>query len=296
MKPNYTIGVAVTSNENTCIRAMLSSLEKDLISTSTKNVETILCLNNYDTETERIMDNINFSCLGIRKTYSEKGLIPAQKKMIKESNSNSDFILFYDSDVLVGKKSTKAMFEFMDKNKKVHAVSGKQKAKSINSFWYGVYNILGLNPQIMTPRKYLTGKIFAVRKEDYFVPDFLVSDDIFLSRYLIDKFGEESIATIDRAVIEYVGPITIKDYYEKRRRLIIETEKIDESFPDLRKYRSLFRKSMIKEEVDKMSPKEKLQLRLHDYIKRGVRFMAEHSSKENVWIPLKSTKNIETEK
>ncbi len=292
MKTDYTIGVPVTANENNIVRPMLSSLERDLFTHPVGNIEVLMCLNNYDNETEEIIDNLESPYVKYRKIYSEPGLVSAQRAMIKEAESEDNFVLFYNSDTLIKEGSTKNMIDFMKNHRSVHAAAGDQHAANVDSFWYQVYNIIGSNPQLMTPRKYLTGRIFAIRKEDYFVPDFLVSDDTFLSGYLVDKFGKDAVQAVLGASVEYVGPNTLTDYYQKIRRLVLETNKIDDNFPNIKKTNSHFRKFRVPEEVEKLSKKEKFQLFLHDNLKKVCKGVASRSSKENVWVPLKSTKSL----
>ena len=290
----YTIGIPITANENNTIRQTISSLEKDLLFNHPDGeIETIICLNKYDSETKRIIENIGCPISHCRKVYSKPGLLPAQRKVIKESDSSSNFILFYDSDNLITPGSTKRIIDFMENNPQVHASSGDQIAQKVNSFWYQVYNIIGLNPQLMTPRKYITGKIFAIRKNSYNVPSFLVSDDTFLSHSLVNKYGEKAVQTVLGASVEYRGPGILSDYFQKIRRISIEKRKMFEEFPELEGLKTYFDKHRIPEQVDALHKKERIQLLLHDIIKKLCKETAKFTSDKKVWIPLSSTKTLE---
>jgi len=289
----YTIGIPITANENNTIRQTMSSLEKDLLlDPLAGEVETIICLNKYNSETEKIIDNIDCPTSHCRKIYSEPGLLPAQRKVIEEAGASSDFVLFYDGDILIAPGSTKKMMDFMEKKPEVHAASGDQIAQKVNSFWYQTYNILGLNPQIKTPRKYLTGRIFAIRKKDYGIPGFLVSDDVFLSHFLMDKYGGDAVQTVPGASVEYRGPGTFRDYFQKRRRIGIEKGKMFEEFPELKELRSYLDKHRVPEQIAALSKKEKLQLLLHDGIKKICSKAMGFTSNKEVWVPLSSTKEL----
>jgi len=294
MEVDYTLGITTTRNEKGCLEEMVTTLEEDILSFPLDGkIETIICLNNYDQETERIAKHVTskHTILRLRFTNSNPGLIQAQKKILKESCSKADFVIFFDSDVSIKPGSTFNLIKFMEQNPHVHAASGEQEIYPLDSFWYGVYNIIGLNPQIMSPRKYLTGKIFAVRKRSYFVPDYILTDDAFLSRYLVYKYGKDAIRSgVPGVSVIYIGPKTLKDYFNKIRRLELEMEKIYKMFPEFKEIENYFTKRRLPEKIVELSSIEKLQLFLHDVIlklcKKGSKF-----SRGPVWTPLKTTKD-----
>jgi len=168
MEIKYTFGIATTKNEKKLVLKMLSSLQKDLISSKIRNFEIIICLNNHDSQTKKEL--LNFSKLNIKLNIkiitSKPGLIQAQKQIIKESKSSKDFIIFYDSDIQIKNGTSKRFIDFMENKPSVIVGTGDQEAVKLKSFFYNMYNIIGLNPQLMTPRKYIIGKDFAIRKEN----------------------------------------------------------------------------------------------------------------------------------
>lgn len=289
----YSIGIAATANDKRTLRGTISTLERDLRERPFEgSVETIICLNNHDREIEDIAQEIirDYSSLRVSVTSSKPGLIYAQKRILQEAKRDSDFIVFYDADVSISSGTTRNFIRFMEANPEVKAGSGNQIAMQIDDFWYGAYNIIGLNPQLMTLRKYITGKDFAIRKEHYFVPEFMLTEDTFLSHYLISRFGKEAVQSVPGASVTYVGPMTLKDYFNKIRRLDLEMEKMFSHYPEFRELNHYFKKERIREEITKLSLRERVQLMLHDIIlrgcKRSVRF-----SKAPIWVPLKSTKD-----
>lgn len=289
----YSIGMAATANDNKSLKGAISTLERDLREYPLNgSAETVLCLNNHNAETENIANRItrDYPYLGLKVISSEPGLIHAQKKIIQETRGNSDFVIFYDADVSIGSGTTKNLVRFMEDHPEVKAASGDQIAIKIDNFWYGVYNIIGLNPKLMTPRKYLTGKDFAIRKEFYYVPEFMLTEDTFLSHHLIAQFGEEAVQAVPNAFVRYIGPRTFRDYFNKIRRLDIEREKMLLHYPNFKLLEIYFKKTRILEEVSKLSLKEKAQLVLHDLIVTGCKKGAKFSSAPT-WVPLNSTKD-----
>ena len=288
----YTLGIAVTANEKESLKGTVSTLERDLESNPlNKPFETIICLNNSDTEMENITRGIKlyYPSLKIRIISSEPGLINAQKKILESSNEDSDFIIFYDADVRIHTGTTNNIAKFMDSHPLTKAASGNQIALNIDDFLYGVYNIFGINSNLMTPRKYLTGRDFAVRKKSYFVPDFMTTEDTFLSRYLVYTYGREAIKSVPNACVTYIGPRTLRDYFNKIRRLDLERKEMFAHFPEFKSLESYFRKSRLPKEIVKLSNKEKSQLYIHDLLVKACKIAAD-LPKTPVWVPLYSTK------
>jgi len=291
-KIRYSIGIAATKNENGTLERTIETLVRDLLeSQPAGRFETLLCLNNYDQETERVSEEIvaTYAPLNIRTMNSQTGLINAQRMMISQSRSESDFIIFYDSDILIRPCTTRAITEFMDAHPEVKVGSADQVAKQINSFWYQVYNVIGLNPPLMTPRKYINGRAFAIRKSSYAVPNKVHTEDTFLSHKLVFENGPEAVQTIPGAAIEYLGPRTLSDYFQKVRRLDLVRGKIYTDFPEYQKIAHLFRKERVKDEIDRLGIKARAQLVLHDGILKVSKRLA-NLSKSPVWVTLKSTK------
>jgi hypothetical protein len=293
INPKYTIGIAATKNERYTLGNTISTLERDLhYYPLDGEVESIICLNNHDIETTDEAYKLveKYPKLEIKVIESSPGLLNAQRKIILESKSLEDFVIFYDADIYIEKGSTKRLVSFMKNNSHVHAASGDQKTFDYNHFWYEVYNIIGLNPKLMTPRKYLIGKDFAIRKKSYFIPEFLLSEDTFLSYFLTSRFGKGAIANVPEVMVVYMGPKTFQDYLNKVRRLDLEKEKIFKKFPEFHELDEYFRKKRIPEEINKLSFKEKIQLVLHDIVLKGCKRISK-LSKKHVWIPLNSTKD-----
>ncbi len=292
MEIKYTFGIATTKNEKKLILKMLSSLQKDLISSKIRNFEIIICLNNYNFQTKEEL--LNFSKLNIKLNIkiitSKPGLIQAQKQIIKESKSSKDFIIFYDSDIQIKNGTSKRFINFMEKNPSVIVGTGDQEAVKLESFSYNVYNIIGLNPQLMTPRKYIIGKDFAIRKEKYFVPFPMISDDTFLSHTTVFNYGKDSLKVVKGACVRYIGPKSFKDYYNKIRRLKLEREKMYKLHPEYKSLKNYFQKHWINREIKKLTKKEKIQLALQKII-TWICFKTSKLSKAETWVNLNTTKD-----
>lgn len=291
MDLKYTIGIPTTKNEKGIILKMLSSLKKDLNFSNIKNFETIICLNNYDTETEQELLSLIKSdhSLNIRLIKSKPGLIPAQRKLIKSSKSSSDFIIFYNSDIAIKKGSTKNFIKVMAENPSVIVGTGNQEACKDKGFWYNTYNIVGLIPKLMSKRKYIIGRDFAIRKDKYFVPYPIIIDDTFISSYITYYYGKKSIKVVPRACARYFGPATLRDYYQKIRRLRLQKELIFRMYPEFIQLESYFKKKWVKEEIKNLTILQKVQL----FLQKRITWVCQKTaklSKKSHWVTLNSTK------
>lgn len=287
----YSIGVPVRNEANSIVK-MLNSLNQD-ITKAKLNIETLICINDCTDNSLDVAQNAQnrFPNLHISVLTSEPGLINAQKKIIQESTSNNDFVIFYNADLLIQQRSTKALIEGFN-NQNVHAVFGEQMPFKMNSFWYEVFNIEALNPQISQPdRKYILGRCFGIRKESYFIPDGFIADDMFLSRHLYTKYGESALLRIPEAIVNYMGPQTFKDYFNKIKRYTALGKQMYKMYPEFEASKNFFHRETSLYEVNKLSSKQKLQLFLHDKIKLMFKKI-EPYAKGEIWEPLTSTKNI----
>ncbi|MFT4244602.1 MAG: glycosyltransferase [Candidatus Woesearchaeota archaeon] len=295
MKPKYTIGIGVTNNEIETIPLMLESLSADISSSQIKkrDLETLICLNNFDygklLDVERIA-NI-YSNLNIRLTSSENGLIKAQRKIIQDSNGTSDFIIFYDADIQILNGSTYNLIRAMEDNPSIYAASGDQIPFERNSILYKIINIEALKPKLSTPeRKYIIGKDFAIRKNSYYIPEGIITDDTFLSYYLIHNFGKEAVKRIEGVYVKYYGPATIKDYFNKIKRISLESKKIFDKYPEFLELREYFKREIDSYEYDKLTSSEKIQLWLHDRLKDCCKIALPYFENDEVWATLTTTK------
>lgn len=294
MKPSYTIGVPAKNEENT-IRYMMQTLNQDVTYNPIDGtLETLVCVNGCEDDTEKMTKILKtkYPLLNIKIIESDEGLVNAQKQIISESNSSSDFVLFYNADLLIKKGSTANIINHLNNNIEALAVTGEKIALPKRNFWYEVFNMEALNPQLSTPdRKYLMGCCFGIRKESYNVPDCLVSDDMFLSYNLVYNNGQEAVQKAPEVLVFTIGPQTLKDYFNKRRRYKLELNKIFKMHPEFKKLQHYFKREINQNEVRKLSSKQRIQLKLHDLIKILCEKLSKLSN-GSIWVPLDTTKDV----
>jgi glycosyltransferase involved in cell wall biosynthesis len=186
---------------------------------------------------------------------SEEGLVTSQRKIIEEFPA--DIYVFSDADDVISEHSLESLVSTLENDENLSAtyarteplVQGK-KNNLCNKIAY-LYD----TQEMLTKRHYLHGRLFALRDwfiptgEEIlqrFVPDMiqkklmlyslngspLLTDDIFLSSYLLNKYGVESIKQVDDALCYSWPTSSFSDWYRVYRRRNIEMEKMYKWFPE----------------------------------------------------------------
>ncbi len=257
MKANkITLGIAARNEEKTIV-ANLESIFRAIKFTSRNNITLVVCLNGCTDNTSKILQGFSKKN---QKNYfhiisSEEGLVTAQRKIIKEFPA--DIYIFSDADDIISENSVESLISTLEDNEDLVAtyarteplvVQGKNNLCNKIAYLYDTQKML-------TKRYYLHGRLFALK--DWFIPTEneilqrsafgviqkklmlyslsgspLLVDDIFLSSYLLDKYGVESIKQIDDALCYSWPTSSFSDWYRVYRRRNIEMEKMYKWFPE----------------------------------------------------------------
>src|SRR3989344_3856906 len=290
---DYTIGIPAR-NESKTIYQMLDSLNADLsIQPVRGTIETVICVNGTSDNTLKkiLIAQQDFPNINIQVVESKPGLLLAQRKIIHESNSKANFVLFYNADIRINLGTTRRIIKYLNEHPEAHAVSGDQTPLKIPGVKYAILNIEALHPELFRhPRKYLIGRCFGIRKTSYYVPERFLSDDMFLSNNLVLLHGPSAVQMVPNASVVYIGPQTFKDYFRKIKRYSDELEKLYKSHPKFIALKAYFNRQPDSDLVNHLSIYEKNLLFAHDIIKYVFKKVA-RISLTPTWVPLMTTKD-----
>ncbi|MSR68412.1 glycosyltransferase, partial [Candidatus Saccharibacteria bacterium] len=239
------IGIAAKNEESSiykCLLSLAKAIEYGKIS-----AKTVVCVNGSTDRTGSIVSQFmkEFPLMDIELIELEAGnLIKAQRLIV--GYCSSDFYIFLDADTTISKTSLAKMIANMSVNMLRDGYVNYAKTRltpplgkeSYVTRLYRLYSSGGL----LTHRYYFHGRFFAIR--GWYVPTDrevaniqnkknklsqfggLNVDDIFLSTYILKKYGPDAINEL-KDVYVYAKPITsLRDWYYTYRRTDIEIKKI----------------------------------------------------------------------
>ncbi len=229
-----------------CLYSILSSVA--LIENS-HNIyfDVIAVLDDCTDNTESIVRT--FSRIKILK--SSGGIVTAQRKFYEATNA--DFIIFSDADIYVEAQALLAIAEVMLKNADLRiAYPLKHPLKTLkNSILAKALYVYNKHNGFQTKRHYFNGRLFAIR--NWFIPSVdelresiqklpvckfycyeegIRTDDIFLSRFILNTFGRDSIKEVSSGAIYYRPPETYPGMYRTYRRMRMEIERLNNLLPE----------------------------------------------------------------
>jgi ADP-ribose pyrophosphatase YjhB (NUDIX family) len=251
---DFSIGIACRNEEKT-IYNCLKSIEKAL-AYSGKKPTIYICLNGCidDTEKEitRFQQNTNLRT----EVLKVKGdLIDAQRKIWNTSTIHP--VIYIDADVIVSKNTfVKIIKPFENPEVVVSYSATKHEYQNENSLLSRIHKLYTAG-KYLTSQSFFHGRIFMIR--DWYFPTTdevkkravqteryllkygggLKSDDIFLSSYIIDKYGQSAIQQVPVKLVKSNAVSNWKDYFQTYRRMVIEVEKINQWFPEWKELRKI---------------------------------------------------------
>ena len=327
MKDSLTIGIPVRNESRTLERFVGSlSLSVDFLLAHVV-VETIICVNGSTDDSEAIANQLiqkySGSRLNLSVVYSREGKMEAQRTIIL-SRRLRGMTSFFDADIIVHRYCLLNLWDAMEANP--HLQIAYACVKILNHGYETIVEwITSVHyafPHFLTPRKYFHGRGYFTRSTELF---FLSNeekeranqlnakkhyawmrlnagplvDDIHLSRALVHRYGTESLQEIPNAVVEFITPRTIKDFYYGQRRLIIELRRLDAMFPEHAHLQKDFERKPERKHLRQAS----FDVRFHHFLYRlmekciramvrvEISFLTRRRHLENFWIPLESTKD-----
>jgi len=250
------VGIPVRNEEKTLYDCLLS-IREAIKNSGEKNIKLVICINGCTDNSESIAKDFKAKFLDIdcEVIESEEGLIKALKKITELYKA--DVYGFLDADALVDKNSLKLLLAALKSNSELAVAYARTEPffdKNNKSLFHKI-GFLYDTQKLLTKRYYFHGRFFVTK--DWFAPsdeeilkratknrknkvllkyckkgNFLNADDIFMSSYIMDKYGIKAIKQIDDAVC-YAWPFgSFKDFLNIYRRRNIETEKMYRWFPE----------------------------------------------------------------
>lgn len=181
-------------------------------------------------------------------------LVEAQRAIV--NGFPGKYYIFVDADTLIENEAIKELVATMENNHMLAAAYAHYTPHEGKGFiWPRIVNVVyDTQPQLQSHRYYLHGRVFITK--DWYFPEWgemqdrvkksssiliknlsagdrrLIADDIFLSSYLLDKYGIHSIQQVHTAKACYEPVHTLKDFYRGYRRRNLEMKKMVELYPE----------------------------------------------------------------
>ncbi len=257
MKYQVTIGLP-TINQAFNIEHALNSIIMAVNFVQIKNYILVVCANGCTDNTEAVVYSFikNHPQINCQLITSNPGVVNAQRKIVQ--NYPADIFIFPDDDGQIDKKSIKLLLDELKNPKTIVAYAKSLSLKDNSKKQSSLAEKMGLlydSQNMLTSREYFHGRLFATK--DWHVPDdveilkraqknkhnseilkycrnniLLAADDIYMSSYIMDKYGLEAIKQVAMAHC-YSWPVaTFYDWLNIYRRRNIEMEKMNRWFPE----------------------------------------------------------------
>ncbi len=237
-------------NEEKGIRQCLESI--------INSVEQIERENNINFNVMVVLDDCTDNTESIARTFirveilkSSGGIVEAQRTA--HEVTNADFIIFSDADIYVETHALLSIVDAMLKNSALRiAYPLKYPMKTLGHsilakslYIYNKYN------GFQTKRYYFNGRFFAIR--GWFIPSVdelqariqklpackfycyeegVRTDDIFLSRFILNTYGRDAIKEVIPGAIYYRPPETYRGMFRTYRRMRMEIERLNNLLPE----------------------------------------------------------------
>lgn len=247
------IVVAISAhNESDTIQSCLESVQESLTANGI-NAHIEVCANDCSDDTthkvKEFIKDTRAKNISLIET-STRGLIRSQRLIV--ARNYADIYIFVDADTRLDRYTIANLLKSMSGKTvltyaKTELITGKE-----NGFITSLYKLY-CSGVMLTPRYYFHGRCFAtkvwkvpsderVRRLAERAPrlklfGLLLVDDIYLSAYILHKYGPEAIKEVKSAKV-YAYPITgIYDWWRTYRRTSVEVMKVlgwFEGFADIR--------------------------------------------------------------
>lgn len=257
-KETIVIGLPVR-NEEKSLYFNLKSIREAILVSGESNIKLIVCLNGCTDKSSLIAEKFKeeYPDFQLKIINSSEGLITAQRKIINYVIPKADIYIFSDSDIVIDKESIRLLLETLRADPSIIVAYAKTRAlydKNNKSIFHKMA-LLRSSQEILSKRFFFHGRFFATR--DWFVPtsdevlkramysrrnsvflknyrfgNLLSVDDIFMSSYIMDKYGLNAIRQVESALCYAWAIGSFLDSYRRYRRRNIEMEKMYHWFPE----------------------------------------------------------------
>lgn len=253
-----TIGIPVR-NEERVIERFIDSLGVAIHRLPVEiETEVFVCLNSTTDNSELIIDSLVGKYLSsrmkIKKIYSGSGKIVAQREIIR-SKAFQGRVCFIDADVILDSNCLKYLWSSMELNNDIQIAYA-----SVQPIHFRKRTVVEKLQEIhyshrwlLSERKYFHGRTFMLRAASLFEAAMHASDDrlackgennlfnlmagprvddIFLSRIIVHEYGHSGIKEIEDAIVRFIPPRTLSDFYQGQKRMLLEIRRLDLLFPE----------------------------------------------------------------
>ncbi|HLL69247.1 MAG TPA: glycosyltransferase [Micromonosporaceae bacterium] len=291
--PVLSIGVAARNEEATIART-LQSIDQALAALPEPTPAEVIVAVNGTTDRTREIAESHAARRRADTAYhvieSSPGLIEAQRAIARLASA-PDFLIFVDADCVLDEQCLRELVAAMTDRPQTQAAWATRVlvTSQPRGVWQAILNFGDYHRDVVRRGHYIVGQAFAIRRYD--VPygsthgpatdprlrRYLqlergpMSDDAFLSRSLISRYGPESLHHASAAVV-YCQPMSsIRDLYRSQRRKAYEVLRLDLLFPEMRTIRGRFFGRRIDDAAyARLSPAERWQCRVYTVLYSGL--------------------------
>lgn len=250
------VGLPVRNEEKSLYRSLESTREA-IITSKEVGIKLVVCINGCTDKSEFIAEKFKKDYPDIQCDIikSAEGLVSAQRKIVELYKA--DVYIFPDADNVIDKDSIKLLLKALRSDSNLIVAYAKTislRDKENKSFFHKI-GLLYDSQTLLTKRYYFHGRLFATR--EWFTPTddeilkrakfskrnlillkyckngiLLSADDIFISSYIMAKYGLGAIRQIEDAICYSWSVGSLIDWFNTYRRRNIEMEKMYRWFPE----------------------------------------------------------------
>jgi len=254
------IGIAAKNEENSIFEC-LESVEKAALSYN-KNAQILVCLNNCtDGTEEEVIRFASSSVIEVIVLHSIGSLISAQRTIFEATDTRP--VVFIDADTRISSITLRSLVEGLNKPVVLtYARSVSRSSFGRRPLVTRVFEIYQ-SGKFLTKRYYFHGRVFAtnvwnfpteseILERAYNTNSFhllkygkgLLLDDVFLSAYLLNEYGDRAIKEVKGSVVEHKPIRRWIDWVRTQRRIKIEMIKVETWYKEYKSLRpKLYRKT-----------------------------------------------------
>ncbi len=251
-----TIGLPARNEERTITKSM-ESLRDAMHYSGRENMRLVVCINGCTDQTlsKAELFRAQYADITCDIIMGTEGLVNAQRMIVEKYPA--DVYIFPDADNVIDKKAIALLLTEMEQHPEVIVAYGRTISleNTENRSLFYKMGLLYDSQKLLTPRHYFHGRLFATK--DWFIPkeeDILVratknpycrellrysqphillyADDVFMSSYIIDRYGRGAIRQVDDAHCYSWTVGSFRDWLYVYRRRNIEMEKMYRWFPE----------------------------------------------------------------
>ncbi len=240
MQNRLAIGVCAKNEEGgiaTCLTSILKSANR-----LSCDWNLYICVNGSTDSTlvqiHRWITKTGFQCKVLVLPHAN--LVEAQRCIVNQAVVDKcNYYGFIDADTKIHKYCIPYLMDRIVKNKNIKAVYGlsiPSKTHKPTLIERIMNNYDQPKAEVYSARKHLHGRAFITT--DWNIPknieEPLICDDIYLSCYLLKKYGEQSIQGVENAQVQFKQIRSFEDYYKLYKRHKLEKDKVLKNYNEFK--------------------------------------------------------------